>query len=278
MSCLPSEASLQRLCESIISAASILGSSSDQIVEDLQSGLLQRIALLERVPRYHSPRLSSEYFKQLHGREPVSSELERIASYHERISWPEDVILALYVRQVNRCGLCGRVLTRVSRPHVDHVVPVALGGDNDESNLQVLCADCNRGKSAHLGWPLLAPFDDRRKNLTVRYFVLARARGTCERKECVQGVRDSELRPFYRIPISKGGDWCIDNLQALCTMHYEDASRRSRSARLRFGMSDLVPEGSVGPRASDRARPSFRVQAKFKHISDVGSNRLQDSP
>lgn len=36
--------------------------------------------------------------------------------------------------------------------HVDHKVPVALGGLNDIDNLQTLCRDCNLGKSVDVDW------------------------------------------------------------------------------------------------------------------------------
>lgn len=32
--------------------------------------------------------------------------------------------------------------------HVDHVMPLALGGDNTRSNIQILCAPCNLSKNA----------------------------------------------------------------------------------------------------------------------------------
>lgn len=49
------------------------------------------------------------------------------------------------------CAFCGRspANTRDLVMHLDHKVPVSEGGTNDESNLQVLCADCNVGKGPH---------------------------------------------------------------------------------------------------------------------------------
>lgn len=51
-----------------------------------------------------------------------------------------------------RCGICGGRIDR-SRSHpdplslsVDHIVPVALGGDNDDSNLQAAHLRCNLAK------------------------------------------------------------------------------------------------------------------------------------
>lgn len=45
-----------------------------------------------------------------------------------------------------RCRYCGAAAT--SKPlHVDHVVPVAEGGETIAENLVAACADCNGGKS-----------------------------------------------------------------------------------------------------------------------------------
>lgn len=55
----------------------------------------------------------------------------------------------LAVRQGYMCGVCRRDL-RVVGYHVDHVVPIAKGGLNVVSNLQLLCARCNLSKGARL--------------------------------------------------------------------------------------------------------------------------------
>lgn len=48
--------------------------------------------------------------------------------------------------QGHRCPYCRANLRRVQR-HVDHIVPLARGGSNDCSNLQVTCKPCNLSKS-----------------------------------------------------------------------------------------------------------------------------------
>ncbi|SKY30089.1 HNH endonuclease, putative [Mycobacteroides abscessus subsp. massiliense] len=45
------------------------------------------------------------------------------------------------------CRYCGRSAPEVKLT-VDHVVPVALGGSDEPSNLVAACADCNSGKSS----------------------------------------------------------------------------------------------------------------------------------
>lgn len=45
------------------------------------------------------------------------------------------------------CRCCGAKAPDVEL-HVDHVTPVALGGNDDPTNLVAACADCNAGKSS----------------------------------------------------------------------------------------------------------------------------------
>ncbi len=46
-----------------------------------------------------------------------------------------------------QCVLCGNS-GRDARLEIDHIVPVAAGGNSTKDNLQTLCFDCNRGKGA----------------------------------------------------------------------------------------------------------------------------------
>lgn len=50
-------------------------------------------------------------------------------------------------RDNNTCTYCGRTPPEVKLA-VDHVVPEALGGSDDPSNLTTACEDCNGGKAA----------------------------------------------------------------------------------------------------------------------------------
>lgn len=50
-------------------------------------------------------------------------------------------------RDNHTCRYCGRTSVE-TRLTVDHVVPTALGGSDEPSNLVTACADCNAGKSA----------------------------------------------------------------------------------------------------------------------------------
>lgn len=63
---------------------------------------------------------------------------------HKRIR--SGVIGKLKVLQYGKCAVCSDKLKR--NFHVDHIMPLALGGQNDSSNVQLLCPSCNIRKSA----------------------------------------------------------------------------------------------------------------------------------
>jgi len=53
------------------------------------------------------------------------------------------------LKRDRKCVLCGATpeIDSDVRLHVDHIVPRSKGGSNEMSNLQVLCSECNLGKS-----------------------------------------------------------------------------------------------------------------------------------
>lgn len=52
----------------------------------------------------------------------------------------------LFAEQMGVCRCCGNMLG--NDYHLDHIMPIALGGTNDDQNLQLLRAECNMKKRA----------------------------------------------------------------------------------------------------------------------------------
>ncbi|MDF9718121.1 HNH endonuclease [Nocardioides sp. ChNu-99] len=72
----------------------------------------------------------------------------------ERTTIPKRVRFAVMTRDGFRCYYCGTGRDDGAKLTIDHVVPVALGGDDDPGNLVTACEPCNSGKSSV---PLDAP-------------------------------------------------------------------------------------------------------------------------
>lgn len=53
----------------------------------------------------------------------------------------------IFASQNGRCVYCRADLRKIAR-HVDHIMPLALGGSNGPENLQYLCQPCNQSKGA----------------------------------------------------------------------------------------------------------------------------------
>lgn len=58
-----------------------------------------------------------------------------------------DIVQILLAKQNNKCVCCGADLTQTGY-HLDHIMPLALGGLNDDSNVQLLTPKCNLSKGA----------------------------------------------------------------------------------------------------------------------------------
>ena len=59
-------------------------------------------------------------------------------------SIPQDVKIAVAVRDGGRCRQCGST----QELHYDHVIPWSKGGANTVNNIQLLCGSHNRAKGA----------------------------------------------------------------------------------------------------------------------------------
>lgn len=58
-----------------------------------------------------------------------------------------DIVARLLDLQKSTCPVC-RCDLSVSGYHLDHVIPLALGGNHEDKNIQLLCKQCNLSKHA----------------------------------------------------------------------------------------------------------------------------------
>ena len=68
-------------------------------------------------------------------------------STKNRGSIPLNVRQQVFRNAENRCQQCGKSASDGVKLEVDHIMPVSRGGSDDISNLELLCFECNRGKS-----------------------------------------------------------------------------------------------------------------------------------
>lgn len=66
-----------------------------------------------------------------------------------RVSVEKDIRRAVYERSGGKCRLCGRPVS-FDKFTVDHIVPLARGGENKIANYQCTCFDCNQIKGSRL--------------------------------------------------------------------------------------------------------------------------------
>lgn len=57
-----------------------------------------------------------------------------------------DIVKRLFALQKGKCACCKSGLD--DGHHIDHIVPIALGGPNTDDNVQLLCPACNLSKGA----------------------------------------------------------------------------------------------------------------------------------
>jgi len=66
-----------------------------------------------------------------------------------RIAIPPEVRKYVFERDRYQCQSCGKTQLE-TQLSIDHIIPLARGGQNDISNLQTLCCPCNRQKKHNL--------------------------------------------------------------------------------------------------------------------------------
>ena len=80
------------------------------------------------------------------GRKKRNSEIQLERHYRSGGHIPKGLKVTLWNRQSGNCGICAGPLN--GKLHIDHVMPIKLGGTNDVRNLQLAHATCNLAKGA----------------------------------------------------------------------------------------------------------------------------------
>ncbi|MEO3677390.1 HNH endonuclease [Rheinheimera sp. FR7-31] len=77
---------------------------------------------------------------------------ERDGTFFRCNYWPKWLKDGLFYREKGHCAICCTDLTGLystgQELAIDHIVPLAKGGTNDPTNLQILCKHCNSAKGA----------------------------------------------------------------------------------------------------------------------------------
>lgn len=101
--------------------------------------------------RYHANPAKEKARFQRYYNTPSGQAAHRRASGNRRIKREQqrgcvsgNIVERRMAEQRGRCAFCGKKIK--GTPHLDHIVPLSLGGLHDDSNLQMLCAFCNLSK------------------------------------------------------------------------------------------------------------------------------------
>jgi hypothetical protein len=217
---------------------------------EAQSALIVEIRkLLVSVPNdIIKPSQHLKYLSEVRGDLPPSKTIEFLSKKERSLRLTEDEIVRLERQQMGRCSCCGVLLETSVRPNIDHKRPLALGGEDELENLQILCEECNSGKGMLLHWVMAAPWFIRRNAITnrLRYCVLKWFKSRCSVDECSNDASNSKLLIDLRIPRARGGQPIFDNLCVVCEHHYELAIH----AREHQARNQLRKLGSKGPTLS----------------------------
>jgi 5-methylcytosine-specific restriction protein A len=79
----------------------------------------------------------------------INDQLGSSNSKSKRINIPESTRSLVLERDNYTCRNCGVKQSEGFTMHVDHIIPVSKGGNNEMENLQTLCPKCNSQKHDH---------------------------------------------------------------------------------------------------------------------------------
>lgn len=123
----------------------------ERLVEEVFHILFRDVVLLSRFNF-----IVSNYISDLGEELKDQKEDERFTKRGtlRRVAVPSYVRDAIYFRDGGECRACKKPIDRnlspEARERYDHIVPLAQGGANDITNIQLLCEVCNSSKSSQL--------------------------------------------------------------------------------------------------------------------------------
>lgn len=115
-----------------------------------------RVALqnLHQYLSFYVPEVDVEYVREEHLYHLDLSKFYTKSGRMRRTAIPMWARRAIFFRDRGLCTRCKKdisgLLNPFSKENYDHIVPLAAGGLNDVTNLQLLCESCNKRKSARL--------------------------------------------------------------------------------------------------------------------------------
>ena len=164
-------------------AAAKLGLTLDQVLGEKRNELRARLHLLsipsDTIPESQAP----AYLRAVLGYTPSPAVVAAATRKRREARLGPEELARVQLVQLARCATCGRRLKTAEAYHVDHKVPIVLGGSNELHNLQLLCSECNLGKGALLDWIIGAQYQREGASPQMRYCALARADQKCERPQ-----------------------------------------------------------------------------------------------
>lgn len=111
-------------------------------------------------------------------------------------------------RDNHTCRYCGTTAADTEL-HVDHVLPVALGGKDEPTNLVTACEPCNTGKSSIAPDSALVADVEEKALLWDRALTIAMERRAVELEAKAQLLEyfENEWMDRYTNPVPLGHDW-----------------------------------------------------------------------
>ena len=124
-------------------------SAHESLVEEVFHILFRDVVLLSRFNQLTSDYIIS-FGEYVDGTDARFTKRGRLKRQHV----PQIIKNAIFHRDGGECRSCKRSLDRIVNPEMteryDHIIPLAEGGANDVTNLQLLCERCNSSKSSRL--------------------------------------------------------------------------------------------------------------------------------